>query len=230
MQKLGPHHCDYCRLAMPPSETIWCSYCLALIKSVPRCQRCGLQTEHEAEQCGECLTDPPLWDRLFCIGNYTDPLKEYVNGLKYGQKFWYAHDLTSLLIPRISTPAPLLLPVPLHWKRRWWRSYNQSAMLAWALEKQLNARPNSTNVRCDIHTLQRIKATQPQQGLSRVERQKNLIAAFHIIKPIKEKHVAIIDDVVTTGATINLLCIELRKAGVEHIDVYTLCRTGKRFE
>jgi predicted amidophosphoribosyltransferase len=137
MQKLGPHHCDYCRLAMPPSETIWCSYCLALIKSVPRCQRCGLQTEHEAEQCGECLTDPPLWDRLFCIGNYTDPLKEYVNGLKYGQKFWYAHDLTSLLVPRISTPAPLLLPVPLHWKRRWWRSYNQSAMLAWALEKQL---------------------------------------------------------------------------------------------
>ncbi|MGR6832843.1 ComF family protein [Aliivibrio wodanis] len=81
--------------------------------------------------------------------------------------------------------------------------------------------------RCDTKIVKRIKATRPQQGLSRSFRQTNLLGAFKVMKPINEKHVAIVDDVVTTGATINLLCVELRKAGVERIDVYAVCRTGR---
>lgn len=225
MQKLGTSYCDYCRLAIPPSDTIWCQYCIKLIPQVPRCQQCGLQTEHETEVCGDCLTHPPQWDRLFCISDYTEPLREYVGRLKYAQHFWLAQDLGVLLSKQISDPAPLILPVPLHWKRFWWRSYNQSDHLGWTLAQQFSL--NGMTSHCDNKILKRIKATRPQQGLSRASRQTNLLGAFKVIKPIDEKHVAIVDDVVTTGATINLLCMELRKAGVERIDVYAVCRTGR---
>ena len=228
MQKLGTSHCDYCRLAMPASETIWCQKCIALIPKVPRCRQCGLQTEHETEVCGECLTHPPQWDRLFCVSDYTEPLREYVGRLKYAQHFWLAQDLGVLLSKQISDPAPLILPVPLHWKRFWWRSYNQSDHLGWTLAQQFNL--NGMASRCDNKILKRIKATRPQQGLSRSFRQTNLLGAFKVAKPITEKHVAIVDDVVTTGSTIDLLCVELRKAGIERIDVYTICRTGKSKE
>lgn len=225
MQNFGVSHCDYCGLAMPPSNTIWCQPCLNLIANVSRCQRCGLQTEHETDVCGDCLIHPPQWDRLFCISDYSEPLREYVGKLKYAQQFWLAQDLGVLLSAYIPDPAPLILPVPLHWKRFWWRSYNQSDHLGWTLEREFNRREH--HVRCDTKILKRIKATRPQQGLSRSFRRSNLIGAFKVMKPINEKHVAIVDDVVTTGATINLLCAELRKAGVERIDVYAVCRTGR---
>lgn len=225
MQSFSVSHCDHCRLAMPPSETIWCQRCIDLIPTPPRCQQCGLQTEHDTEVCGECLTHPPQWDRLCCVSDYIDPLREYVGKLKYAQQFWLAQDLGVLLSKHIAEPAPLIIPVPLHWKRLWWRSYNQSDHLGWTLERELNDKKHLT--RCDTKIIKRIKATRPQQGLSRSFRQTNLLGAFKVMKPIKEKHVAIVDDVVTTGATINLLCVELRKAGVERIDVYTICRTGR---
>ena len=225
MQKFANCYCDYCRLSMPPSDTIWCSKCLNLMPKKPRCQQCGLHTEHATDCCGECLTHPPQWDRLFCISDYSEPLSEYVHRLKYSQHFWLAYDIGILLSQRISDPAPLIIPVPLHWKRFWWRSYNQSDLLAWAIEKQLNHKNNIT--RCDTKIIKRTKATRPQKGLSRAFRQTNLLGAFKVVKPIKEKHVAIVDDVVTTGATINLLCAELRAAGVEKIDVYAVCRTGR---
>ncbi len=225
IQKLGVSHCDFCSQAMPPSETIWCQACLDLIKTVPRCQRCGLQTEHETDVCGECLLHPPQWDRLYCVSDYSDPLRKYINKLKYTQQFWLAQDLGVLLSKHIPEPAPLILPVPLHWKRFWWRSYNQSDHLGWTLEREFNLKSSTTH--CNNKILKRVKATRPQQGLSRSFRQTNLLGAFKITKPIKEKHVALVDDVVTTGATINLLCVELRKSGVERIDVYTVCRTGR---
>lgn len=225
MQKLGVSHCDYCCLAMPPSSTIWCQPCLHLIPNVPRCKQCGLHTEHDTDVCGECLLHPPQWDRLFCISDYSEPLKEYVSKLKYAQHFWLAQDLGVLLSEYITDPAPLIIPVPLHWKRFWWRSYNQSDLLGWTLAREFNLEKTVTH--CDTKIVKRIKATRPQQGLSRSFRQTNLLGAFKVMKPINEKHVAIVDDVVTTGATINLLCAELRKAGVERIDVYAVCRTGR---
>lgn len=225
MQKLGINHCDYCRLAMPSSSTIWCEACLSKIKSPPRCQCCGLQTPHPAPHCGVCLTNPPKWDRLYCISDYIDPVREYIHRFKYGKQFWLAQDLSVLLSQRIPKPAPIMLTVPLHWRRYWWRTYNQSTLLGWALEQEFHKKGAVTT--CIPSLLTRTKATLPQQGLSRTNRQSNLIGAFKITQPITEKHVAVIDDVVTTGATVNQICIELRKVGVEKIDVYTLCRTEK---
>ncbi len=224
IQKLAVNHCDYCRLVMPPSETIWCQPCLDMIATISRCVQCGLAVKQGEQLCAACVASPPLWDRLFCVSDYAEPLREYIGRFKYNQHFWLAQDFAFLLSQRILDPAPLILPVPMHWQRFVWRSFNQSDHLGWALAKQLNADGAAT--RCDSRILKRIKATKPQQGLSRTRRKTNLLGAFAVTKPITEKHVAIVDDVLTTGSTINLLCVELRKAGVEQIDVYVICRTS----
>jgi ComF family protein len=189
-----------------------------------RCQRCGIKLDINTIVCGECLKKPPPWQRLYCVGDYDFPLSHYVHQMKYSGQFWLSRDLVKLLAAQIDHPAPIITSVPLHWQRYIHRGFNQSTYLANALAQELN---------CQSLTLfRRRRATPTQQGLSKTQRQRNLRNVFSlrnkdVMKVIAkgDAHVAIIDDVVTTGSTVYQLCQLLLEVGVKRIDIYCICRT-----
>ncbi|WP_341866957.1 phosphoribosyltransferase family protein [Vibrio aquaticus] len=167
--------------------------------------------------CGTCLRDPPAWQRLYCVGSYQQPLSGYIHQFKYEGQFLQADKLATLLSPLIESPAEVVTSVPLHWQRYMKRGFNQSELLAVSLAKQLE-RPY-------VPMFQRVQATQQQQGLSRQQRQVNLANAFKLKSVKNYQHVAIVDDVVTTGSTVHHLCKLLLDAGVKSVDIYCICRT-----
>lgn len=205
----------------PLSHTIWCPHCLNYFSPRPRCLQCGRVTKTPLEQCGHCLAEQPLWHRLYCLGDYEPPLSRYISGLKYHGKFYYANDLSFLLAQQITSPAPLLIPVPLHWRRYLSRGYNQSSVLAHYLGRHLKGSSRVTE-----RLFKRIRSTPAQQGLDKQQRQKNLQDAFTLNTYSCPAHVAIVDDVVTTGTTVQQLCKLLLHIGVKKIDIYCICRTA----
>lgn len=222
--------CQLCHLPIsslptpssPISESIWCQSCLAYFQPTPRCQRCGITTLHTVAQCGSCLSHPPPWQRLYCVGDYQYPLNLLIHQLKYQGKFWLATDIATLLSRQITCPAPMVVPVPLHSYRRWSRGFNQSSALALPLAKQLQSQCHPTLFRRTRHTL-------TQQGLDREARKTNLKDAFTLTTKPNTEHVAIVDDVVTTGSTVALLSQLLLDSGVKNVDIYCVCRTPESF-
>lgn len=216
--------CELCGLSIGPSaRLLWvCEYCEQHFAPQPRCLRCGLPTVIPTAECGACLRTPPLWQQLYCVGDYQVPLSGYVHKLKYQGQFWQADKLAQLLVTRIEQPAELITCVPLHWRRHWRRGFNQSEMLARSLADRL-ARPYQSLFR-------RERATPPQLGKNRRQRQANLRGAYCMKGGVTLKHVAIVDDVLTTGSTVHQLCKLLLDAGVKTIDIYTICRTPEPSE
>ncbi len=212
-----PLRCQLCQHPLGQSRHPWCETCHASLPRHPRCLQCGLPTPYVIESCGHCLKKPPLWDGLICVGTYTFPYDKLLHRFKYQGHYWLAPALATLLATEIEEPAPLLLPVPMHWRRRISRGFNHSGVLARELAKVLETQyaPN---------VLKRTRATRQQQGLNRQSRLSNLKSAFSVNGKLPP-HVALVDDVVTTGATIAQICSLLRRHGVERIDVYCLCRT-----
>lgn len=227
-----PNWCDLCRLPMhrQPAvsgganhESVWfCLVCQQLFAAEPRCQQCGLPMTDEVEQCGACLKQPPPWRHLYCVSDYQFPLSTYIHRLKYHRQFWQAKPLAHILAERISQPAEFITWVPLHWQRKMTRGFNQSEHLGLALARQLN-RPCGG-------LFKRTRSTPQQKGMLRKERLRNLRGAFQLRLPSSlppsVSHVAIVDDVVTTGSTVQQLCQILLDAGVKTIDIYCICRTS----
>ena len=224
--RLVTPQCHLCKLPKLPQDAHpkWCNHCLMHFAQQHRCQRCGIKLDINAIVCGECLKKPPPWQRLYCVGDYDFPLSHYVHQMKYSGQFWLSRDLVKLLVTQIDHPAPIITSVPLHWQRYIHRGFNQSTYLANALAQELH---------CQSLTLfRRRRATPTQQGLSKTQRQRNLRNVFSlrnkdVMKVIAkgDAHVAIIDDVVTTGSTVYQLCQLLLEVGVKRIDIYCICRT-----
>ncbi|WP_336245245.1 ComF family protein [Enterovibrio paralichthyis] len=212
-----PLRCQLCHHRLDQHQYPWCKSCHANLPRPPRCLHCGLPTPYEMESCGRCLTSPPLWNRLSCVSSYTFPYDKLLHRFKYQGHYWLAPSLAKLLATEIDQPAPVLLPVPMHWQRHWRRGFNHSNVLARHLARQLQ-------VQYEPNVLKRDRATRQQQGLNRQSRLSNLNNAFSI-KGVMPEHVALVDDIVTTGTTLNQLCRLLRGHGVKHIDVYCVCRT-----
>ncbi|MGC9401097.1 ComF family protein [Vibrio genomosp. F10 str. 9ZC157] len=199
-------------------ESIWCDSCKEHFAPTTRCSRCGLTTLTQTDQCGQCLAHPPLWSKLYCVGDYKLPLSSYVHRFKYQQQFWHAKPLAALLSERIDATPDLIASVPLHWQRQLMRGFNQSDLLAKQLGKRLD-------IEIEPNLFSRVKSTPQQKGLNKKQRQQNLRNAFRLNASPQQKHIAIFDDVVTTGSTIHHLCQLLLDAGVETIDIYCICRT-----
>ncbi|CCN85635.1 putative amidophosphoribosyltransferase [Vibrio nigripulchritudo SFn27] len=214
--------CPLCGLNIeePTPETRWCKHCLNSMSDPCRCQCCGLSTLEPVEFCGECLSNPPPWRRLYCVNDYRPPLSHYIHSLKFQHQFRLAPDLSYLLAQKITEPADVITSVPLHWRRELIRGYNQSDHLARALCQHFNM-PERFNP----NLFKRVKYTAPQLGQDKKARHRNLYGAFRLIAPPAAKHVAIVDDVVTTGSTIRQMCNLLLDVGVETIDIYCICRT-----
>jgi ComF family protein len=143
--------------------------------------------------------------------------------LKFRQKLYLAEPLAGLLIERlgeIRERPDLLIPVPLHPLRLRKRGFNQSVELTHKLARHYS-------LPYDWRICQRIKETKAQSELGERERQKNLRNAFQICAEVKGAHLVVVDDVITTGATVTELSKVLKKAGAKRVDVWAVARTSK---
>jgi ComF family protein len=191
------------------------------------CHHCGLPFEVPMEPgavCAACAAEPPPWARARSVMRYGETSRRLILRFKHGDKLesvpsfgqWLARAGSELL-----GDAELIAPVPLHRWRLFRRRYNQSAMLALALGR-------SARVPVITDLLARIRATPSQGGLGAKERAENVRGAF----AIREKHrnliagrrVLLVDDVLTTGATVGACAKVLTRAGASSVDVLTLAR------
>lgn len=223
--KLFPGRCVLC---MAPSERHQdlCSDCEAALPWLERqCRRCALPLDADDDAvCGQCLTRPPHFQRCLCPLRYDFPVDRLITGLKHHGRLPYSRILSQLWLQQLEdsalTPAPeLILPVPLHWRRQVLRGFNQSRFIAEDLARALQVPL--------VDPLRRRRATPPQQGLSAAQRRRNLRQAF-TIKPgteISARHIALVDDVVTTGTTANTLAKILLDGGARRVDIWCLART-----
>ena len=179
-----------------------------------------LQTRH----CGQCTQNSPHFDHSLAFFPYSQPFDYFVHAIKFRSKLAITSLLGQLMTQQIANTASMLdelpdglLPVPLHPSRQRERGYNQSLELARPIAKQLQI-PLLNDL------AQRTKATPPQSSLSLRQRRKNLKDAFAINYSVKDRHIAIIDDVMTTGTTVNALAKKLKQAGARRVSVWCLCR------
>ncbi|MEH6811383.1 MAG: ComF family protein [Motiliproteus sp.] len=174
-------------------------------------------------RCGKCLSKPPKFDRTLAPMSYEFPVNFLISQLKHQAKPDLLQLCSELFVHRFKAeisqqPPQLIIPVPLHRSRLYSRGYNQAAEWARYLSQQLD-------IPYDQNICKRGLATPHQQGLSAKQRRRNLAKAFSVEAQQKLHHVAIVDDVMTTGTTLDLLAHELRKSGIERIDAWCFART-----
>lgn len=222
-----PGRCWLCHLSLACPSWGLCSRCTATFPAPSACcPRCGLPARSERLSCGRCLLEPPEWDALIYVADYKPPLRHLIHDLKFNGMSVLANPLARLLLLNIlharheyqlSLPDKIL-SVPLHYRRAWWRGYNQSALIANSLAYWLG-RPHAPG------GVRRIRAARPQHQLGATQRQSNLKGAFRIEIPVAGLHIAIVDDVVTTGNTVAEIARLLKRRGAATVQVWCLCRT-----
>ena len=217
----------HCLLCLQESENpLLCDICRdALRQQTRRCHGCAapLPETLPLDQlwCGRCQRRPPPWARLQVIGDYLAPWPVLIPRFKYARQVMLAGVLGRLLVDHLdlSDPPEALLPVPLHWLRRITRGFNQAELLAIEVARH-------TGIAVDTGLLKRARATPQQSRLRAGARRRNLRHAFRVGRHAY-RHVALIDDVVTTGATAGRLVRLLQESGVERVEVWALCRTQR---
>ena len=201
-----------------------CEHSLPYLNAKPyRCRCCALPLARDAPLCGKCLQKPPAFSQSNIVFSYEHPADFIIQQFKYRRQLSSGKLLAQLLVKNSSHCArpDLLIPVPCHWRKRWQRGFNQSELLAYWTGKQLQIPVLDACTQTHYH--------HSQKGLSRNERLKNQRRAFAIkdtaISTLANKHVALIDDVVTTTATARALSELLLKAGAQRVDIWALART-----
>ncbi len=229
-----PPRCGCCG-ELAESQGRLCATCWSGLTFIakPYCAACGypfayLQAEEEAALCGVCMQYKPHYDGHRAMLHFDGLSKKLVHDLKYHDKplllplfgEWLARAGAEWLDDKAT--EIIIIPVPLHFLRLWKRRYNQSALLARSLAKY-------TEKTVLIDGLVRVKRVPPQAGLSREQRLKNMRGVFAVNPKRSEylhgKTVVLVDDVMTTGATINACAKVLKKSGVAAVYAVTLART-----
>ncbi len=220
--------CWLCRQSLWFSHQGICRSCtVRLLDQRDRCcPRCGLPAGNSGRACGRCLLKAPPWESLLYVTDYQPPLSQLIKKLKYHDGTGLARVLARLLLLRWQEarrgqqlPKPeLILNVPLHAYRHWRRGYNQTDLLARTLAYWLS-------VRHSAGALVRIRAGAPQQTLHAGARRRNLRGAFGCCIDVAGKTVALVDDVVTTGSTVDELTRLLLSRRAKSVQVWCICRT-----
>ena len=229
LEGLFPHQCLFCGLPSRGALPL-CAGCKGDLQANKLCcSRCALPlpgspARSAAPLCGQCLRQAPAFDRVIAPWLYDEMFAYLIHRWKYqGEQrltallaqLWLCHDLPLGNID-------LMVPVPLHWRRRWWRGFNQSQLLCRALR---DACPELAMLPILDRAISRKRATAAQSGMNARQRARNLKGAFTVHKPCDNLRVAVVDDVLTTGATAAALARELRSAGASHIEIWCLART-----
>jgi len=232
LSPLFPSQCLLCARALNGDLLCTnCQYDLPHCYGQLLCQQCGLRIESLGDFCGHCLRHPPGFSRSFIPFAYEHPLDHLIHRFKYRRNLTTGKLLGQMLADYLNYCAQehndwlvpdLIIPAPMHWLRRWQRGFNQAEILGQYVANELKI-PLAT------HLIKRTHKTPAQKELSRNERQINLRKAFSIDEKkqmhIKDKRIALIDDVVTTTATVRELSQLLIKAGAKDVQVWALART-----
>lgn len=213
-----PQDCLLC--GTPASTDLLCTACSEELPRLPelRCPRCALPTAR-GETCGRCQRHAPHFDRLIASYPYAFPLDRMLQRLKYGHQLalagWFGQRLDASVA---GIEADLIVPMPLHPSRMRERGFNQAIEIARPLARRCGL-PLAT----DICT--RPRETSPQEGLTLLQRHRNLKNAFACSVDLSGKRILLIDDVVTTGATVGECARTLRLHGAAEIVVAAVART-----
>ena len=236
---LYPQRCLGCE-AIIASEELFCQICEHAVYplATPLCERCGAPFATGPDRiCGRCFAQPPAFARARAWAYYesathtVQPLSAAIQRFKYGRNMSTGKLLAQLgaaHFPFATSAYDLILPVPLHLHRLRWRGFNQSLLLAQAIGK-------SYQVRVDPFLLSRTKPTLPQTQLTESERKSNVRGAFCVMtqnrynkqnsqNSVRRKRVLVVDDVYTSGATVEECARVLYKSGASEVDVFTLAR------
>jgi ComF family protein len=227
-----PIHCVICASPLKDDPVPhFCTDCWSTIQPMPpaRCARCdrpfvsSIATTHSPTHvCQPCAKHPPSYTRAWTLYPYTPPLQDAIRLFKYQGKVSLIASLSSLIIDKLPPLSfvDIIMPVPLHRERLCQREFNQSLLLADHIGRHLNIPVSYTN-------LVRVASTPAQTTLSRKNRLRNLRRAFALQHPAQlvNKCILLIDDVFTTGTTVNECAKTLRRAGSADVFVLTLART-----
>lgn len=198
--------------------------CVDCAAELPRnthcCQRCALPMPVSAPACGRCQRKSPPWDAAWAPFRYAWPLDRLETRFKFNRDLAAGRALATMWRrePRPLELPQLVLPVPLHHRRLRDRGYNQALEIARPLA-------NALGIPCRHDLLLRTRHTDAQTGLDAVQRRRNLRGAFALHDAaLLPAHVAVLDDVLTTGATLAECVRSLKRAGVNRVDVWALAR------
>lgn len=192
------------------------------------CFRCAqlLLNAEPRHACGLCLASPPAFDRTFALFSYQTPIVELITALKFQHKLPIAQMFGELLARKIKTewyknaPLPeIIIPMPLHAVRMRERGFNQAIEIAKPIQRELG-------LTIDFDGIRRIKATKAQSSLLATERKKNIAQAFWTSRSYAGLHVAVVDDVVTTGLTVGEISSVFRRSGAKRIDIWCCARVS----
>lgn len=231
-----PPRCRICNVSTAGSKMPWvCQACWLTVDYItpPICQQCGQPLAAPLEgiasathRCGTCLLHPPPFEQARAVGFYDGVLRDVIHAMKYQRVYGLVRPLADLLQAQFvfhwHNPRPeALIPVPLHRSKLWEREFDQALALARHMGKQVG-------IPVWAEMLMRYRRTAPQVGLSAAERRRNVQGAFRLreSQTCEGRALLLIDDVYTTGATIQECARLLRQAGAAWVGVYTLARVG----
>ena len=181
------------------------------------------EAERSAALCRDCRAAPPPLAQMRAPLRYEEPTSRLIHRLKYEGYFALGRPLARLLVdgwPGWSTPPDVIVPIPLHPRRRRRRGYNQSELLARPLAEAMGVAFSAT-------ALRRTRHTPPQVGLGPEARAANVLGAFEATAPeVVGRSVLLVDDVLTTGATMSAAAEELLAAGAASVSAYCLARVS----
>lgn len=227
-----PPRCPVCDCLRWPWEAVCCPGCRRKLSELGEsvCYRCGRPTEETEEYCASCRKRPPSFDRGFSAFRYEGAAREAVLGFKFSEREasggFFAGELLLLHGQELRAfAADAVVPVPIHRRKLRLRGYNQAQVLAQALADGLR-------LPCEPRLLVRTRFTAPQKELNAAERLKNLTGAFAVSPRFRRKKrrmpesVLLVDDILTTGSTLEACTRVLKDGGVRRVAVVTVCSVG----
>lgn len=220
--RLFPPHCLVCTAAGTPGRDL----CAGCLNTLPRpgnvCRRCAEPLAAPvAEACGRCQRQPPPYDRTLTALRYEEPVDQLIQSFKFHGRLTAGRLLGELLADAVVADElpQALIPVPLHPARLRERGFNQALELARPLARRFGL-PLLTN------NVVRVRDTRPQSQLGYRLRVRNVRSVFALSRPLAYRHVALIDDVMTTGSTLAELARVVRAGGAQTVWVWVVARAG----
>jgi len=206
-----------------PAETL-CEACRgSLMEHGPACPRCAEPTAEDGAVCARCRRDPLPLDAVVAPWRFGGQLALAIRRLKFAGRAHVARDVAPLWAPVLAAAVAerdaIVVPVPLHWRRRWGRGYDH----AWLLARHACA---FAGLDAPVRALRRVRHAPPQSSLPAADRARNVRDAFAAAAPVAGRAVVLTDDVMTTGATLAAAARPLRRAGATSVTALVLARAA----